>query len=155
MLVDTLSQPTLTKEDAALLRARLHQDQQHLATVKTSRDDLAAQVASRDTVIDALEESITRAQRLLGEDGPLLPTAAAHRDLFGGPTAPLAGEVVPSPAREQLANGQPPDGQCRHCHQPVWRVGVSEASPTGLTHGFGATCDPNDPESRVAELAES
>jgi hypothetical protein len=156
MLGDTLSHSTLTTEDAALLRARLQQDKQHLASVKNSRDELAAQVASRDSVIDALEESITRARRLLGEDGPLLlPTAAAHRDVFGGPTAPLAGEVVPSPAREQLANGQPPDGQCRHCQQPVWVASTTPATPTGLIHSFGATCDPNNPESRVAELAES
>lgn len=155
MHADTLSHPLLTDEDANLLRSRLNADESHLAAAKHSRDQLAAQLASRDSVIDALEESIVRARRLLGEEGPLLPTAAGHRDVFSGRTASLAGEVVPSPAREQLSNGQPPDGVCVHCHQPVWRVGVSEASPTGLAHGFGATCDPNDPEGRRAELAES
>lgn len=155
MVPDTLSRSQLTDEDASLLRARLRMDQQQLATLKQAHDILKTQIASREQVMDALEESITRALRLLGEDGPLLPSAESHRDLFGGPFAPLAGEVVPSPAREQLANGQPPDGMCAHCRQPVWRVGVSEASPTGLTHGFGATCDPNDPDSHRAELAES
>ena len=155
MHVDTLSRSTLMDEDAKLLRSRLQQDQEHLAAVQASRDFLATQLQSRDSVIDALEESITRARRLLGEEGPLLPTAAAHRDAFGGQMPPLAGEVVPSPAREALGDGQPPDGYCKHCSEPVWRVGISEASPTGLTHGFGATCDPNDPESRIAELVES
>jgi hypothetical protein len=154
MHVDTLSLAALTDEDAKLLRSRLKQDQDCLDAVKKSRDHLATQLASRDSVIDALEESIHRARRLLGEDGPLLPTGAAHRDVFGGLTKQVAGEVVPSPAREELSHGQPPDGSCIHCHKPVWRVSVSEASPTGLIHSFGATCDPNDPDSRVAELAE-
>lgn len=154
MHADTLSRPVLTDEDATILRSRLQQDQECLAAVTTSRDQLAVQIASRDSVIDALEESIVRARRLLGEEGPVLPTAAHHRDVYGGHT-PLAGEVVPSPAREELSGGQPPDGSCIHCHKPVWRVAASEASPTGLTHGFGATCDPNDPASRIAELAAS
>lgn len=151
---DTLTSPRLTVEDAKLLRSRLQQDQEHLAAVQASHDDLSTKIRSREALIDALEESITRALRLLGEDGPLLPTAQAHRDVFAG-RAPLTGEVVPSPAREELAGGQPPDGSCLHCGEPVWRVSTSSASPTGLIHSFGATCNPEDPSGAVAELAEA
>ncbi|MFI7644260.1 hypothetical protein [Nonomuraea sp. NPDC049400] len=155
MHADTLSRPALTDEDAKILRSRLTQDLECLNAVKASRDQLATQLASRDSVIDALEESIVRARRLLGEDGPLLPTAAGHRDVFGGRTAPLAGEVVPSPAREALSNGQPPDGSCIHCGEPAWRVSITPASPKGARHSYGATCNPEDPNSGVAELAEA
>ncbi|MEO3869407.1 hypothetical protein ABGB18_11295 [Nonomuraea sp. B12E4] len=151
---DTLTGSTLTQEDATLLRSRLKQDQEHLAVVQASHDDLAVKIRSREALIDALEESITRALRLLGEEGPLLPTAAAHRDMFGGALPPLAGEVVPSPAREALGDGQPPDGLCIHCGEPVWRVSVTEASPKGARHSYGATCNPEDNNSGVADLGE-
>lgn len=149
---DMLSQPPLTDEDAELLRYRLQRDEECLESARRSREQLAAKLASRDSVIDALEEAIHRARRLLGEDGPLLPSAAHHQEMFGGPSTQVLGEVVPSPAREELGDGQPPDGQCIHCGQPVWRVEPSEASPTGYTHGFGATCDPDSADSMVAEL---
>lgn len=150
---DTLTSTHLTAEDATLLRSRLKQDQEHLAAVQASHDDLSTKLRSREALIDALEESITRALRLLGEEGPLLPTAQAHQNVFAGRT-PLAGEVVPSPAREALANGQPPDGLCIHCCEPAWRVSITPASPKGARHSFGATCDPEDANSGVAELAE-
>lgn len=44
------------------------------------------------------------------------------------------------------------DGACLNCHQPAWRRAVSEASPNGATHSFGASCYPNQENSPVADL---
>lgn len=48
----------------------------------------------------------------------------------------------------------PHAGHCIRCGQQVWRVAQSETSPNGVTHGWGATCDPNAEQPEFADLGE-
>lgn len=73
--------------------------------------------------------------------------AAKHAEVWGGPQT---GVILPKGSFPETE----PDGYCIHCGKPAWRVSTSNASPKGARHSYGATCDPDDPTSNVADLGE-
>ncbi|MDH2424834.1 hypothetical protein [Sphaerisporangium sp. TRM90804] len=48
----------------------------------------------------------------------------------------------------------PSVGHCIHCGQEVWRTERTETSPNGLTHGWGASCDPHAQNPQYADMGE-
>lgn len=67
---------------------------------------------------------------------------------------PKAGVVDPSPTGVQSPMDNPPAGHCILCGQSVWRTARTETSPNGVTHGWGAICDPNADVREYADLGE-
>ncbi|MFI6296783.1 hypothetical protein ACIBEJ_34700 [Nonomuraea sp. NPDC050790] len=158
----------LTESGIARYRALNERDEQELADLRTTRAEYAAEIASIDDVMADLNDTISRRQSKMRGDliSQLPPTEGTVSSLFSSPPVasevhaeryggipPLTGEVVPSPAREAFADDQP-HGSCINCGEPAWRVPISEASPKGATHSYGATCKPEDPDSGQADLGD-
>ncbi|TMS00123.1 hypothetical protein [Nonomuraea basaltis] len=69
-----------------------------------------------------------------------------HAEVWGGPQT---GVILPKGSFPETE----PDGYCIHCGKAAWLVSTTTASPKGARHSYGATCDPENPASNVAELA--
>lgn len=144
----------LTPRGVATMRDLNERDEAKIGDLRTARADLMSEVASIDEVMADLRETIDRRQaKMRGDTISLLPTDVrvapqaderAHADMFTGPATQVMNPVEPDP----------PAGYCHHCGQSVWRTSITPASPKGFQHSFGATCDPNDPDSKVAEIVE-
>jgi hypothetical protein len=152
----------LTESGVALYRGLNERDEKELAEVRALRAQHMAEIASLDDVMAHLNETIAQRQaRMRGDEISLLPTTS----LFSSQQDPVMREARPvrsfpdvieptmvqSPASFPETN---PDGYCVHCGEAVWRVSVSEASPKGFRHSYGATCNPDNPHSDVADLDE-
>lgn len=153
--VETAHLRTLTEAGIARLRKLNQRDEDELQKLRDERARLSAEVASIDEEMTDLHEAIGRRQAKMRGDVisqmPLLaPDAVVHAARFGG-------QDVIEPTSVQARGSFPetqPDGYCVHCGEPVWRTSITPASPKGFRHSYGATCNPDDPASNVAELDE-
>ncbi|MFN2636827.1 MAG: hypothetical protein ABR585_07370 [Gemmatimonadaceae bacterium] len=159
----------LTPRGEATVRELIEQDETRLSGMRAAREDLLGEVGSITTVIDDLAQTIDRRRSLLvGDVISLLPTdtkvaplftpqgdAQAHASQWGDDPSPTGVHSDPRDTSQAPAWTFPdtqPDGYCIHCGQPAWRVPVAEVTPKGAKHSFGATCNPDNPDSDVAEL---
>ena len=126
----------LTAKGKATLQELNDRDESKMDELRQVRADLMAEVVSVDDVMADLRESIDRRKaKMCGDVISLLPTDS-HRAESSAPSS----------------TDSPPEGDCAHCGKPVWRVSTSEAAPDGLIHAWGATCNPDDPNSGTATL---
>lgn len=154
----------LTESGIDRYRTLNDRDEKELEDLRAVRAKHAAEIASIDDVMADLHETIGRRQaKMRGDLISLLPSGGAVpqagsqgdpdvRGTFGG-----LGSAVIEPTQILGAASFPetnPDGYCIHCNQPAWRVSTTPASPKGARHSYGATCNPDDPASGVAELDE-
>ncbi|MFD1546927.1 hypothetical protein [Nonomuraea guangzhouensis] len=156
----------LTESGIDRYRTLNYRDEKELEDLRATRAELTAEIASIDDVMADLNETIGRRQAKMrgdlisllppGREVPLLPGSQGDPDelaaTFGG-----LGSAVIEPTQILGAASFPetnPDGYCIHCNQPAWRVSTTPASPKGARHSYGATCNPDDPASGVAELDE-
>ena len=140
--------------------------EKELEDLRAARAKHVAEIASIDDVMADLNETIGRRQaKMRGDLISLLPPGGAVPLLAGSQGAPDElsatfgglGSAVIEPTQIIGAASFPetnPDGYCIHCNQPAWRVSTTPASPKGARHSYGATCNPDDPASGVAELDE-
>lgn len=153
----------LTENGMAQYRKLNDRDEKELEMLRAERTKLSAEIASIDDVMADLHETIGRRQAkmrgdvisLLPTGGPIPPLHNTQGDLAHG--SHFAGRDVIEPTRVQGPGSfaeTKPDGHCVHCGEPVWQVSVTPASPKGYRHSYGATCNPDDPHSGVAELDE-
>jgi hypothetical protein len=79
---------------------------------------------------------------------PLTPQgdSSQHAAAFGGP-------AVQDPHVDPFPENRP-DGHCVYCGQMAWRVPVSDRAPNGASHGIGAACQPDNPQSQFARLSD-
>lgn len=142
---------TLTDAGIAHLRKLNERDQQELELLRAERARHQAEINSIDDVMTDLYDTIGRREaKMRGDVIAQMSSAGSLPESvwFGGP------EVEQTRIQQGSFADTEPDGRCLHCKQPVWRVSISPASPKGFRHSYGATCDPNDPNSGVAELDE-
>ncbi|MEO3856117.1 hypothetical protein [Acrocarpospora sp. B8E8] len=111
------------------------------------------EIDSTDTILAELDGTADRYRQRLGSQATLDTSQGdrvVHSATWNGNGAPETGSIA---AVDPFADNQP-DGHCIRCGQPVWRVPASPTNPRGATHSFGATCDPDSPDSEVADLGE-
>lgn len=151
---------TLTDAGIAHLRKLNERDEKELELLRAERARHQAEINSIDDVMTDLYDTIGRRQaKMRGDFISQMPVAAPGNGQ-GDPlahTALFQGSEVIEPTRVQTPGAfaeTKPDGFCIHCGEPVWRVSISPASPKGFRHSYGATCNPDDPNSGVAELDE-
>lgn len=154
-ITETAQLRNLTEAGIARLRKLNERDEHELGELRAERARLSAEVASIDEEMTDLHEAIGRRQAKMRGDVisqmPLVgPDAVVHATRFGGPDVIEPTLVQP---RGSFPETQP-DGYCVHCGEPVWRTSITPASPKGARHSYGATCNPDDPASKVAELDE-
>ena len=115
---------------------------------------MAEEIDSVDTILAELDGTADRYRQRLGSQAALDTPQGdklVHAAAWNGQSAPETGSIA---AVDPFASNQP-DGPCIRCGQPAWRVPASPANPRGATHSFGATCNPDAPESEVADLGEA
>ena len=166
-LADQAQLRRLTESGVDRYRTLNYRDEQELEDLRATRAHHVAEIASIDEVMADLNETISRRQaKMRGDVISLLPPggsaspltgpqgdAAVHAARFAG----LTQDVI-EPTLIHGAASFPetqPDGLCIHCKQPIWRVSITAASPKGARHSYGATCDPDDAASGVAEFDEA
>ena len=127
----------------------------HLDNAAKARADLAEMNRQFDELrrkIDAANEYIAQQDHYAGQERKTRDGYGAALSALGAP-APAETFNVFEPAADAVQvpseryAGQVPHGYCVHCKQPVW------VDSDHVTHGFGPTCNPEDPESTVATLA--
>ncbi|TDD54541.1 hypothetical protein E1286_04950 [Nonomuraea terrae] len=148
---DTPALPALTEAGIAHFRKLNERDEKELDILRSERTRLKAEIASIDSVVTDLHETIGRRQaKMRGDVIAQLPLGAV-------PPRSNGSDVI-EPTTVQGPGSFPetkPDGHCVHCLEPVWQVSISPASPKGYRHSYGATCNPEDPHSGVAEVDEA
>lgn len=128
-------QQRLTSNGIAMLRTLNEQDEKKMEELRATRLGYEAEVKSIDEVIREIDDTIRRRQAKMRGD------YIAVMQVDQNPTRLNAFTEV-----------EPAVGSCESCGNPVWQVPPSQSAPTGLIHSFGATCNPEDPDSGVATL---
>jgi hypothetical protein len=134
--IDTLVREIAEKQEEIKRQEKLRRDSEQDA--RAERDLAHAYGLMLDGV------GVARPAVELDVSQPAELDAAQHPATWNGGEVPQTGQFA----------AQQPDGFCVNCGQHVWRVPVSDASPKGAIHSFGATCDPNAEVPTVADLGE-
>lgn len=150
-----------------------HREQDRKAQQKLAeRQDLEGRIAQLRAQTQQVENEraqfeVDAATARNAADGPRMVL-----EMFGAEIPqlpPVEMPAVPQGTPQQVANWNgpetgafnPPDpsfadnpqvGNCGNCREPVW---PSSVAPTGVTHGVGELCDPNDPHSTVAVMGQA
>ncbi len=135
------------REELAALNAQFDAIRRQIddKSAEINREDLSAQ--NEQATADGYALALTALRESIPGDVLVHPLntgqgdPAAHAAVFGDPR--LGGAFLDSE----------PHGYCVHCGLPAWRTAHTELTPNGATHGFGATCDPQDPNSKAARLS--
>jgi hypothetical protein len=155
---------TLTESGIGHFRKLNDRDEKELELLRAERARLVKEIDSVDDVMTDLHETIGRRQAKMRGDHiaqlTLSDPLTSRQSPQGDSTTHLAwfsGQDVIEPTSVKGPGSfeeTKPDGFCVHCNEPVWKVSITPASPKGFRHSYGATCNPDDPSSGVAELDE-
>ncbi|MFI6496836.1 hypothetical protein [Nonomuraea typhae] len=144
--------PQVVELILATTRPQIQQATEEMAALQERVNGLVVQIEDRKKLIAELrqaERDVEASAELPVLHLPLQDQgdAARHAEVFGGPQT---GVILPPGSFPETT----PDGYCIHCGKPVWRVSITPASPKGARHAYGATCDPENPGSGVADLGD-
>ncbi|MEV0831491.1 MULTISPECIES: hypothetical protein [Streptosporangiaceae] len=135
------------------------------AAKRAAKEKIGEQIRTLQQRYEQAEYEEKQAERAAALSRVVVQDTAAYLAAAGMEVAatvdplayPLEGSPLAVLEHEAMYNGSFPEtrphGFCIHCGQPAWQVPVSDASPMGARHSYGATCNPEDPNSPVATLA--
>ncbi|MFF0864215.1 hypothetical protein ACFYUV_20825 [Nonomuraea sp. NPDC003560] len=142
--------PKVVELISQVTEPQIQQANAEITNMQEQVNALQVQIADRKRFIAELRQAQSDIEASADLPLPHLPLQgqgdpAQHAEWFGGPQT---GAVLPKGSFPETE----PDGYCIHCGKAAWRVEASTVCPKGAKHSYGATCNPDDPASNVAEL---